>query len=1049
MFGQLFGKNEKSPEQPQEPVARALPPEPTPPAVSQPSAGSEPEAKVVPLQREVPWCTIFLVAAACTCHTIVLLGNHKMADSLENIGTSTSGWSGIGLDLSEALHSELDHTMVNLTNGLTKCISLTLKAQELIDSAVAIAGSSVETVKESDTVKAIGTLQEQINTSQRTGIPDKNAPILDGIKIVTNKTANGSVWDGIKAVTNKAASTAVQGMADAATQQVIDSLNELMDSLKPALLQVGDFITKFGPKIQTVIEGFSITLDRVQKLFDQVMAQLSTESNAESEEELEYNTFTLYDVSGDGYVDAADLEMVAKLYGITALKGSKPSELIEKYDQDGDGNLRADEYHLFVQDPSLPNVMSTVLRTYSKRLSEISGNVAAAKQRDEVSSAVVDYMTLVCAKNLTKVAWVSQRLSNGSLPLEFTADVMVQFALKSQDPDTLTTVDTGGLVIGKMMDMNKSRTVHAYDLLSNSTYWISEGFDPADQTFTLDKISKWMQSSGSLIQLNTEMAKKSMKAAMKARRRQKDAVYDQLFESTIAQNLQINLLGDVPAPTDTAATMIAQGVPAKPETLEFAQYLSWNASATAKRFQKLCFDYSSESSNAVDSFATQITSMVSKIKGFIEMLMKYASPAGFQMLEDQVNDFIANAKTDLKGQLMKEMGSFAAKAVPVSTGQYHDYIKFKHGIQPVGVLLEHTLGREKVLEIGSQLSDLLGKQVHSLTIRELEVDLTRKMKEEMTWAMSKASSHVNSVLGKSPTDASSFMQAEVLLDKAEAHDEQSNETSADSGVWAEMYNVIGTLATILPQATSTLKFARKEVSMLSSNLDSIFSVFQDKGPPIFIKVSGLWMLTWSCYFFFICPITLLLLVYAFWAGGYMGGPGTPVAEEVQDPDPPTTFCGRLMGCCASCCSCCGRTCHNVHDYALFFWACLIIMEVVCLIIFAVSILLCILAGVKVFLANGCSQIYVLGDPTICGQTMSNLRQFLDTFLGGIATVDLPDVCTNEKLLTCNMISKEMKLSGIMTTIFSFLAALISTQFLIESAMLHSRAVKRREYAKRL
>merc|ERR1719163_2173512 len=131
---------------------------------------------------------------------------------------------------------------------------------------------------------------------------------------------------------------------------------------------------------------------------------------------------------------------------------------------------------MFVHDPSLPNAMSVLLRSYAKKLAEVAGNVAAARQRDEVAQRVVHYLQLVCAKNQTKLEWVAGHLSDGSLPTAFTADVMGELALAMGSPDVLTKADVGALVIGKMLELHPDNTAKAYRLMSNASFWIKEGF---------------------------------------------------------------------------------------------------------------------------------------------------------------------------------------------------------------------------------------------------------------------------------------------------------------------------------------------------------------------------------------------------------------------------------------------------------------------------------------------------------------------------------------------------------------------------------------------
>merc|ERR1719327_2120903 len=103
--------------------------------------------------------------------------------------------------------------------------------------------------------------------------------------------------------------------------------------------------------------------------------------------------------------------------------------------------------------------MTVVLRTYAKRLAEIAGVLSSARQRGEISEAIVDYLQLVVAKNQTKVGWIADRLGNGSLPVELTGDVLVGLCLSMDDPNKFTTADVGANVVGQMYDQHMEQTV--------------------------------------------------------------------------------------------------------------------------------------------------------------------------------------------------------------------------------------------------------------------------------------------------------------------------------------------------------------------------------------------------------------------------------------------------------------------------------------------------------------------------------------------------------------------------------------------------------------
>mmetsp|Transcript_125578 Transcript_125578/g.217722 ORF Transcript_125578/g.217722 Transcript_125578/m.217722 type:complete len:1021 (-) Transcript_125578:236-3298(-) len=1011
--------------------------------------------------RQMPWCTISLVVLACTCQVCVLVGNMKTAGALEKIGESTAGWSGVGIDLSKSLRTELDEVMTNLTGMLTDTINHTLFVQDLLQTVLGLAGNATDSLMQSGATKAVLLLQEHVGSKALDQQPEPKESLGFAAAIVN----------------------AVNQVLDMLMVQVRQAIADLMKKIKPALEQVGQFMVKFGDKIQTVIAGFSVTLDRVQKLFDQIMASAVGGGDEEQQAVVQENTFTLYDVSNTGFVNKEDLKNIANLYGIPALQGKKSEELVDKYDQDGDGRLDKAEYALFSNDPDLPNVMAVVLRTYARRLSEVAGNVAAAQFRDEIATSVVNYLELVCAKNQTKVGWVADALSNGSLPIEFTADIMAELALQADDTDRLTTTGVGASVISKMTELNKENTMSAYKRLKNSTYWVSEGYDPADQDAVLKKLAEWTSAAG-LLEMGSEVGEKSMKDTLELHELSRDIVHNKLFESRSAQSMLIHLGGSMMADSSgssTAERVIKAGVPAMPETLLFAKRLAANASRTAQELQKACFDSTSQSSNAVDSFATQMHGMVKKIQGFLQMMESYATPAGIQQLEDLASNFTEEATNDLlkiaKNEVGTRFNSSANKlddavnnAIKTASGTFSSKLGELLG-NPLGQMLGPSVadilaglvGNESANKIGGQLGNVLGGEISKFSSQELEKELHDLLGKMVKDALSESSNLVNSTLQKMPRYGGSLLQIpeDVLLQEdALSMGSRLREGGAAafgahgpmdvvgqlSGVWEQMTSQLKSFVNLLPQATQSLKLARKEVSTLSSNLDSLFQVFSIKGLDTFVQISNQWRTIWIGYFFLVTIPTLSLLFYAFWAQGFFGGPGTPISaasEEMPEPDEADkTLSWRVQNFCSSCSYCCVEA----HDSHLCFWSFLLLLQVFVLVLFLVTTLLSMLAALKVFLADGCDQIHVLQDLVYCGQTMTTIRSFLSTFYDSQdETMDA--VCENHKLLTCEVIGPDMAASATLTVLFSFLACLIFFQLLVESGLNHTRAVHRRKIAK--
>jgi hypothetical protein len=227
-------------------------------------------------------------------------------------------------------------------------------------------------------------------------------------------------------------------------------------------------------------------------------------------------------------------------------------------------------------------------------------------------------------------------------------------------------------------------------------------------------------------------------------------------------------------------------------------------------------------------------------------------------------------------------------------------------------------------------------------------------------------------------------------------------------------------------------------------MDSVFELLGIKGPEIFDLISLLWKVLWIAYFCIMAPLTLVILYYAFWAGGFFGGPQPLTQDNNNAYEPPKTCWQRLRVCCSCCCLCCQKC----HDTQLCFWSSIIFMQIIILIIFVISIVLCILAGVKAFVTAGCSEVYMLSDPTVCSATMGGIKNWLSSFIVAEAAEALDQICPTNNLLTCDMIAGKMKTSMLLTTVFSFVAVIMSLQILIESATLHEHARFRRLYAER-
>merc|ERR1719215_2438481 len=246
-----------------------------------------------------------------------------------------------------------------------------------------------------------------------------------------------------------------------------------------------------------------------------------------------------------------------------------------------------------------------------------------------------------------------------------------------------------------------------------------------------------------------------------------------------------------------------------------------------------------------------------------------------------------------------------------------------------------------------------------------------------------------------------------------------------AGSFPQISFMLTSLNEMLPTVVEDLRFARRDVSAVSQNLNSIFATFQDNGPPIFYTISNLYSTAWTAYYWLFATLTTAVLFYGFWASGWFGDISgkVPEGEEYVAPS------GIKARCCA-CFSACGGCLRACNSYAMFFWSVIIIMEVMVLLLFIVSLVLCILAGVQAFLAAGCGQIYILGDFSICTGALDMLGTFLSSFRVGDS--ESRDACNSQELMVCQVIGSRMQTSAVYTVVGSMTAAVFSFQMIIET-----------------
>jgi|Transcript_76966 uncharacterized protein YukE len=923
-------------------------------------------------KRQIPWCTIILVVLSVLFQTVTLVGNCKMSEALTGLGTSVGGWSQVGLGLSNSLGNELADVVEDVQTGLTDAIVMIEKAQSDLDELLELIGVKVSTA----TNKSVSMLmmQEELDS-------DAAGSII------------GTIMDAISDVPK--------------LNDLNGLLTKWLDKMTPTLEVIGSWIVKFGTKIQSYISQLGTTIDRAQKTFDKILAMVMSSTG---EDTMIFDTFNLYDMEHTGYITEFDVHEVGSSYAIDAYQGAAGTKLFKKYC--GKNNIieKGAEFTAFVNDPTVPYGMAILLRAYAKDMAQIGGEVQKAVKRSDMSSAVEQYLTLTCARNLTKVQWVTQALTNGTLPQAFTACVLIELALNKNNPNALTVVDTGAMAVGAMVTNNMTSVMDSIDLLHNPSFFTVQGFDVSDQPEVLEILTEWIvigpplwekmlstvvllevgeptsKASVPLLKILEEMPKTARKLATsrvksykKERAKARIEKRQKKLQSKTTRNLARHLTGgrsftDMVEVESAAEQVVNGGVPCAPVTLEWAKWLAANATSTSSQLYTQSMDYAKGSSSTTDSFNTQIQGITKKVSSFVTVIESYATPAGIKSLEKKIENFEAEAMKDVLSAVEN-----------VILGAVKDLLK------EFGLPAESSL-----LQTG-------------------------------------AASNRSAAKTKAGTRERAHQILSHLQQRQDQRRLQGHSEVGVSEVWSEVNTLLTELYDILPSGVSALTTAKDDVQQVYKTLESMFGMLSVKGPTIFSEASDVYKLIWILYFCVMLPFALGMLYYGFWASGWFGGPQALGKEEFNGG----TFADQLASCWQCCCNCMSSTC----DSPMCFWSFIIFLQVVALLLFILSIVFVILGGIGILLATGCSEIYVINDDQICQTSVGFMKEFLSTFSVGTAggLNPLTSACDNHHLLLCEMISAKLIGSAEYTIVGSFLACIVTFQLIFDTATLHERA----------
>jgi hypothetical protein len=96
---------------------------------------------------------------------------------------------------------------------------------------------------------------------------------------------------------------------------------------------------------------------------------------------------------------------------------------------------------------------------------------------------------------LTKVSWVSQTLTNGTVPIDLSVDVLRQLAINSHSPAKLTNLPSAQIAVTTMVHLNATAVHEILHEMANTTNWVGEGWDPATQPGIVATVTGWIHNA--------------------------------------------------------------------------------------------------------------------------------------------------------------------------------------------------------------------------------------------------------------------------------------------------------------------------------------------------------------------------------------------------------------------------------------------------------------------------------------------------------------------------------------------------------------------------
>merc|ERR1719478_820689 len=203
---------------------------------------------------------------------------------------------------------------------------------------------------------------------------------------------------------------------------------------------------------------------------------------------------------------------------------------------------------------------------------------------------------------------------------------------------------------------------------------VSASNSKSSVSVSLERILEEMpKTARRLAQANAKAYKQEMAAQQIMKRQQK-------VSTGTHKDLLLHLTGgrtmsDAVMVESAAKQVVNGGVPCVPVTLEWAKWLSANASEISAGLQSISTDYSKTSSSTTTSFGTEIQAITKKISSFIGVMESYSTPAGIARLKLQIESFEKSALHDVLAVVEKTIVSLVKKGLSSVLGKHPSFLQ--------------------------------------------------------------------------------------------------------------------------------------------------------------------------------------------------------------------------------------------------------------------------------------------------------------------------------------------------------------------------------------